>query len=85
MSKLKPGVQQLRRIVIKLMRDRAAEGRCIGMADPRTIEGLADSLERDPSQWFAAGTQLMGVGLIDWPMCQALQNNSSYSPKGMKA
>ncbi len=77
--KLKPGVQQLRDIVIKLMREAAAEGKYLGMADPDTIKGLALSLEEDPSQWFAAGMQMVQVGMIDSQMYEALQNRAAYT------
>ncbi len=79
--KLKPGVQRLRTIVIKLMREAAAEGRCLGLAGPETVQGLATSLEDDPSQWFAAGMQLRQLGMIDGRMYEALQNHTSYHPK----
>lgn len=85
MSKLKAGVQQLRTIVIKLMRKHAAEGKYLGMASPDIVEGLANSLEDDPDQWFAAGMQLMQIGMIDGQMYEALQNHTAYSPHQVSA
>ena len=66
MKVTKANTQKLRTIVLKLMRETANKGECIGMATPDIIEGLCNSLEKDPSQWFAAGMQLMQVGLINY-------------------
>jgi hypothetical protein len=66
-AKLHKGeTEKLRGIVLKLLREHAKNGGSIGMADAETLTGLANSLEKDSSQWFAAGMQLFQVGFISY-------------------
>lgn len=75
-KKQKEQTIKLRKIIIKLMREKASNKESIGMASYDILDGLCASLEKYPSQWFAAGMQLMQVGLINHNMWEVLQGNA---------
>lgn len=80
-TKLSPDTVRMRTLVIGLMREHAESGEPIGMADASTVASLADALERDPSQWFAAGMQLMQAGMISHHHYEVLMGRCTYDPR----
>lgn len=50
--------------IIQRLKDHAKAGGSLGFCKSSEVKQLAESLERDSSQWFAASIQLYQIGFI---------------------
>jgi hypothetical protein len=55
---------QTHKLVIQRLKDHAKAGQRLGFCNSQEVQKLAERLERDSSQWFAASIQLLQVGFI---------------------
>lgn len=73
--------EKIRSIIIKLIREHAAADKYIGFADPETLVKAADAVEKDPTQWFALGSQLMSQHFINYHIYEALMDDVEFDPE----